>query len=151
MPAPKKEGLTTALEFTKFVITLDTALIAFVTGATFLEHIGTLPAKIAVIIILLVLAISIVAGILVYMRISTMLSEGKYDLGDSHLRTPGAWNVLCFGAGSGGVAILAVLQIVLVRPEPQASQQLVTVRCATGLPQGQITHCRGQIISPPNL
>ena len=70
---PKKDGIDSALEFTKFVITMDSALIAFITGATFLEKIDKPTEKWIASGILVAFAMSLAAGILVYMRVATML------------------------------------------------------------------------------
>lgn len=106
-----KAGLESALEFTKFVITLDSGLMAFVTGTSFLADVNAVSEKVAVVIILLLLATSLVAGIFVYMRAATMFGETNYDLGDRHLSIPGKVNVAAFAVGAIGIGMLAIINI----------------------------------------
>ena len=110
---PKKEGLDSALEFTKFVITLDSGLIAFLTGTTFLALVHEHWEIVAVLVSLAFLIASIAAGVFVYMRVATKLSDGDYDLEDPWLSIPGAVNVICFAAGTVGVAGLAVVKLIV--------------------------------------
>jgi hypothetical protein len=147
-PAPQKEGLESALEFTRFVITVDTALIAFLTGATFLQRIDGLAEKIAVGMVLALLAASIGAGIFVYMRASTMLGQGNYDILDRHLSLPGRWNVLLFAAGAIGVAVLAVVQLLVEPPPAKPAARQIELRCAFADRPHALAHCRGRIAPP---
>jgi vacuolar-type H+-ATPase subunit I/STV1 len=131
-PPPQKDGLDSALEFTKFVITLDSGLIAFLTGAAFLASINEQWETVSVIVSLAFLVASVIAGVFVYMRVATMLSDAKYDLGDPWLSIPGAINVACFAFGAAGVAALAVIELVLTPPKtekaaPQPICLVVTV------------------------
>src|SRR4051812_29339348 len=87
---PKKDGLDSALEFTKFIITLDSGLIVFLTGTTFLALINQHWETVTVLASLALLITSVVAGMFVYMRVASMLSDGNYDLGDLGLSFPGA-------------------------------------------------------------
>lgn len=108
---PRKAGLDLALDFTKFIIALDGALIAFLTGASFLQTLNGAGQRGVVILTLCALGISMIAGILVYMRTATMASEGKYDLGDPHLRWPGVVNVLFFLIGAFALGSLTLFQV----------------------------------------
>ncbi len=107
----RKAGLDLALDFTKFIIALDGALIAFLTGASFLQSLNGLGQRSVVILTLCALGISMIAGILVYMRVATMASEGKYDLGDPHLRWPGIVNVAAFLIGAFALGSLTLFQV----------------------------------------
>lgn len=111
--AASKDGLQNALEFTKFIVTLDSALIAFVTGATFLAHVGSAWEKAAAILTLLALAASLCSGIAVYMRAATMFGAEQYDLSDRYIAIPGIANVVCFALGAIGVGCLAVFELIL--------------------------------------
>jgi len=112
-----KDGLDSALEFTKFVITLDSGLIAFLTGATFLASLGGRWEIISTLVSLTFLVASIVAGLFVYMRVATKLGAAEYDLSDPSLAVPGMINVMCFAFGAVGVAALAVISLVLSNPK----------------------------------
>jgi hypothetical protein len=107
----RKAGLDLALDFTKFIIALDGALIAFLTGASFLQTLNGPGQRGVAILTLCALGLSMVAGILVYMRAATMASEGRYDLGDPHLRWPGVVNVLAFLIGSFALGSLTLFQV----------------------------------------
>jgi hypothetical protein len=113
----EKDGLQHALEFTKFVIAIDTALIAFVTGTSFLATIHSGWERCAITIVLTMLGLSLCAGLVVYMRAATMFSSANYDLADKHLRFPGIINVLCFGIGALGVGTLAIFDLILKASE----------------------------------
>lgn len=130
--AAKKDGLDSAVEFTKFIITMDSGLIAFVTGTTFLSEVDPGLGRYAVLLALAALATSLVAGILVYMRSATMLSEGKYALNDRHLMIPGQVNVWGFAVGAVAVAALAVIELVLAPPaeeKPKAAPSCIFSVC----------------------
>lgn len=127
-----KAGLDSAVDFTKFVITLDSALIAFLTGATFLTHISGNTERVLIILALALLALSLGAGVLTQMRAATMLSSKTYDLGDQHLKVPGAINVLAFAAGAILVGAVAAFVLVVqppVKNEP-AKESVVVVETA---------------------
>ncbi|WFU61266.1 hypothetical protein [Bradyrhizobium brasilense] len=108
-----KEGVQGAIEFTKFVIALDSGLIAFMTGATFLGKLHSTIEIVAAIIVLALLAASLCAGVLVYMAAITMIDDADYNLASSHIRIPGQINVVCFAVGAAGVGVLAVLELFL--------------------------------------
>jgi hypothetical protein len=108
-----KEGVQGSIEFTKFVIALDSGLIAFLTGATFLGKLHSPVEIVAAIIVLALLAASLCAGVLIYMAAITMIDDAKYDLAAPHIKMPGQINVICFAAGAAGVGILAVIELFL--------------------------------------
>ncbi|MBZ9603100.1 hypothetical protein [Phyllobacterium chamaecytisi] len=124
---PDKEGLVTAIEFTKFVLTLDGALIAFLTGTSFLAQIDPGWERTALIVALILLGSSLAAGVLVYMRGATMLSDQNYDLADRGLKIPGMINVIGFASGAVAVAVLAIVALVFQPPEAAKSNPLPLV------------------------
>ena len=145
----RKAGLDSALDFTKFVITLDGALIAFVTGATFLQDISSGLEKAAALIALAALLVSIVAGIFVAMGVATMLSDGNYDLAAKPVSIPGIVNVIGFALGALAVAALAAFELFLEPPPAAAAtKQAFEFSCRTGAraPVGPL-NCVGSIKS----
>lgn len=96
----QKEGIEKAIDFTKYLLTLAGAALAF-----FVTQIDRLVAlsytwKGIVTLGAISFTFSIVAGLLVLMRASTMLAEEHYDLRDDSLRIPGLLNVISIGLGS---------------------------------------------------
>jgi hypothetical protein len=108
-----KEGIQGAIAFTKFVITLDSGLIAFMTGASFLGKLSGSIEIAAAIFVLLLLTVSLCAGVAVYMAAITMIDTAVYDLASPYIRIPGQINILCFAGGAVGVGIMAVVELML--------------------------------------
>jgi Co/Zn/Cd efflux system component len=148
MTTPTKEGLESALDFTKFVITLDGALIAFVTGATFLTDITSGWEKAAALGALAALLISIAAGILVSMEIASKLSNGSYDLGDKHVKIPGMVNVISFALGAAAVSGLAAFELILESSPKPVTVQKFQLHCAVDRLDGPLD-CSGQLDRAP--
>lgn len=144
---PKKDGLNSALDFTKFVITLDGALIAFVTGATFLQDIQNWWEILATILALAALLTSIVAGILVSMAVATMLSDGNYDLAHKPLSIPGMFNVIGFGLGSAAIAALATFELLIESPVVSPARQTFEIGCKVGDSMARGLNCSGSLSS----
>lgn len=144
----QKEGLESALDFTKFVIAMDGALIAFVTGAAFLQDITSPLERGAALVALVALAVSIAAGILVAMETATKLSKGQYGLADKWIKIPGAVNVIAFAIGAVAVASLAAFELFLESPSPASRTQSFEGRCtdSAGTSQRSI-ECSGTIDS----
>jgi len=117
---PVKAGLDSAVDSTKLVITLDGALIAFVTGTTFLAHITTASAHWAVFGALLFLAASMAGGLMVLFEAGSMISNKNYDLGNIWIRVPGIVNMVGFALGSLCVAALAMVTLVFASPAKPA-------------------------------
>lgn len=111
--ALNKDGLVNALDFTKYIVTFDTGLIAFLTGTAFLQKVTGRIEKTAVVVTIFFLAVSLIAGIIVYMRAAIQFSNNDYDLENRYLRVPGLINVVCFSLGALGVGILAVIELIL--------------------------------------
>src|SRR5581483_5128721 len=109
----EKEGLNAAVEYTKLIITLDSGLIAFLTGTTFVARLHTGSEKLAIVAVLLLLGLSLCAGLVAYMRACTMLGSADYNLSDRYLSIPGMVNVVCFAVGVVGVGGLAVFELIL--------------------------------------
>jgi hypothetical protein len=92
---PQKEGLQTAIDFTKYLLTLAGGAIAFGIQPNFFGSNSWLKAMALVSLVSLV--ISIFAGLMVYSRGCILLSEGKYKLEDDRLRFWGLLNMSTFG------------------------------------------------------
>ncbi|OYW21070.1 MULTISPECIES: hypothetical protein [unclassified Sphingomonas] len=143
----EKAGLDYATDFTKFVIALDSTLIAFVTGATFLQKIEVFWEKVLVLLIVFLLVASLTAGIFVFMRAATMISTKNYDLEDPHLKMPGAINVIAFALGAIAIGVLAAFELVLEEERrPPATQQFQLV-CGQSVTHDRLI-CRGMTLVP---
>jgi len=106
-----KEGLTAALDFTKFTLAMNGAAILYLLGSDTLKTVTGLWAKSIVIAALASFGISAIGGIFVLMAGATNLSDGNYDLHDKWLCRPGLWNI--FGL-MAGFAFLTIFVISLV-------------------------------------
>lgn len=91
------KGLESAIEFTKHVMTLSGAGIAFI-AALDLSGLSEYQ-KISFTISLVCLAFSLAAGLLVWSRATVMSSNRRYSLNDPYLRYPGIANLIAFGLG----------------------------------------------------
>ena len=91
---PQKEGLQTAIDFTKYLLTLAGGAIAFGIQPTFFG--GSAWLKAMALASLVSLVVSIVAGLMVYSRGCILLSEGKYKLEDDRIRFWGLMNLTTF-------------------------------------------------------
>src|SRR5258705_13880130 len=90
----EKEGLQTAIDFTKYLLTLAGGAIAFGIQPSFFA--GSYWLKGISILALVTLMASIAAGLMVFSRGCVMLSEGKYKLEDSRIRVWGLVNLGTF-------------------------------------------------------
>lgn len=108
---PKKDGLDAALDFTKYMLAICGAVLAFLLGSNVLPTLKSMPGKIALTIAALLFAVSVGAGLFVLARGSTMLSEGEYSLQDAHIRIPGTINILAFFVAILCVAICVAIMI----------------------------------------
>lgn len=96
----KKDGLEKAIDFTKYILTLCGAALAFfvtqidklVMLSPFWKGVITVGA--------ISFTASIIAGLFVLMRASTMLANGEYDLHDRSLKYPGIANVVALEVGA---------------------------------------------------
>jgi hypothetical protein len=90
----QKEGLQTAIDFTKYLLTLAGGAIAFGIQPSFFASSSWL--KGMALISLILLSVSMVAGMMVFSRGCVLLSEGKYRLEDSRIRFWGLINLTTF-------------------------------------------------------
>ena len=98
MSAPK-EGLQSALDFTKYALAIAGAAIAFLLSADTLKSVTSDASKWLVTGALVSFGVSAIGGILVLMQGASSLANAEYDLGHKYLRLPGLVNVfgLIFG------------------------------------------------------
>ena len=117
---PTEKGLSSSVEFTKHLMTLSGAGIAFIASlnASAMDPFQRVVLGLA----LVFLGISLGAGLFVWSRAVVMLSAERYSLKDKHLRVPGLINVVSFGAG---VAILAIYVVLRLYDPPSAPPLLV--------------------------
>jgi hypothetical protein len=126
----KKEGIDGALDFTKFTIALASALIAFVTGATFVQSIDNWWEKTVAICAIGSLVISVVGGIAVYMEAATMLSKGEYDLSKAWIKIPGQINVIMLAIGAAAIGLLAIFKLFYDQPVDKPEKSVFAIECS---------------------
>jgi hypothetical protein len=104
---PQKEGLQSAIDFTKTLLTLATAAIPFVIQPSFFA--GSSWLKFFALTALALFVISAGSGLLVFMAGAVNLADGEYDLENKYVKIPGQINVIAFGLGvlfvAAGVAM----------------------------------------------
>lgn len=107
---PEKEGLQTAIDFTKYLLTLAGGAIAFAIQPTFFA--GHFWLKVLSIAALVLLTWSVIAGLMVFSRGCVMLAEKNYQLSDKRIRLFGMMNVLSFGASLVLLAIAVGIKVI---------------------------------------
>ena len=60
---------------------------------------------------LLLLAVSLAAGLMVWSRAAQMLSKKNYNLRDRYLEIPGLINILSFGAGVVSLGVCVAIKL----------------------------------------
>src|SRR5262249_32576695 len=93
----EKEGLQTAIDFTKFLLALAGGAIAFVIQPSFFAGSGLL--KVLCMGALVFLSICVISGLAVFSGGCVMLAQKNYNLEDAHVKIPGLLNVFSFGIG----------------------------------------------------
>jgi len=91
----EKEGLLSAIDFTKYLLTLAGGAIAFVIQPTFYSNNGFI--KVLSVAALILLTICVISGLAIFSRGSVMLSEKTYSLSDPRIRGWGIINIVSFG------------------------------------------------------
>lgn len=107
---PEKEGLQSAIDFTKFLLTLAGGAIAFVIQPNTLAQSGWL--KWLSIAALVLLTVCVISGLMIFSRGSVMLSEKNYRLADRHLAMLGKINVGSFGISYVLLAIVVGVKVI---------------------------------------
>ena|SRR2546423_596336 len=107
----EKEGLQTAIDFTKYLLTLAGGAIAF--GIQPAYFVGNYWLKVLSITALVSLMVSIVSGLMVFSRGCVMLSEGTYRLRDSRIRAWGLVNLGTFVLSFLLLAIAVAIKIIV--------------------------------------
>lgn len=92
-----KEGVEATIGFIKYIVTVSGGAIAFAVQPSFYNF--SLLVKVMSTISILLLTASIIAGFFVHSRGCVMLSDGKYDLDDPHMKVPGLCNLGTFALG----------------------------------------------------
>lgn len=105
----EKEGLQSAVDFTKYLLTLAGGAIAFVIQPTFAGESYWL--KVLSIASLVLLGICVISGLAVFSRGAVMLSEKKYSLNEGHIKWAGRVNVISFGLGFILLAIAVAMRV----------------------------------------
>jgi hypothetical protein len=105
-----KEGLQSAIDFTKFLLTLAGGAIAFVIQPTFFG--GDIVLKYLAITALIFLSICVISGLLVFSAGSMMLARKNYNLEFRHVKYAGMLNVLSFAIGFLLIAIAVALKVI---------------------------------------
>jgi len=97
----QKEGIQSAIDFIKYILALAGGAIAFVIQPSFYET--KLLLKVLSSVGVVLLAASIISGIVAHSAGSVMLSRGNYDTNFSWFRFPGLIMLFAFGGGFGFV------------------------------------------------
>jgi hypothetical protein len=113
-PGPAKEGLQTALDYTKYLLTLAGGAIAFVIQPSFFS--GNYQVKLWSMMALVSLTICVISGLFVFSGGGVMLSRNNYDLEHLWVKIPGLINVLTFSFGFICVAVAVGIKLVHVTP-----------------------------------
>jgi hypothetical protein len=106
----EKEGLQSAIDFTKLLLTLAGGAIAFVIQPSFIA--GSIVLKVLSISALLSLSISVLSGLVSISGSCVMLSEKNYRLEYRFVKYPGIINVITFAIGFVLVAVAVGVKIV---------------------------------------
>jgi hypothetical protein len=93
----EKEGLQTAIDFTKFLLTLAGGAIAFVIKPEFFGQSPLL--KYISIAALVLLTVCVISGLFVFSGGCMMLARKDYNLERKYVKLPGIINVVSFGLG----------------------------------------------------
>jgi hypothetical protein len=146
-----KAGLDSAVDTTKLVVTLDGALIAFVTGTAFLGNITTGWEKWSVFASLVFLSISLVGGLMVLLEAGTMYSSKNYGLGSKLIKFPGIANLIGFALGATAVGAMAAFTLIFRAPAATPPPSRWQMHCAAA-PKGNGFDCSGtpQIVISPS-
>jgi hypothetical protein len=106
----EKEGLQTAIDFTKFLLTLAGGAIAFIIQPTYFS--GSHLLKTLSILALFLLTVCVVSGLLVFSGGSVMLANKDYDIESKYIKIPGMVNVISFGLGFVLLAIGVAIKVI---------------------------------------
>jgi hypothetical protein len=96
---PDKAGLEKAADFVNYLLALGTGALVFSAELLKKDYPMSAAARVLILLSWCLLGISIIGGILAYMRIPVMLSEQKYDLEDKYMIWPGRFQQLAFLLG----------------------------------------------------
>jgi hypothetical protein len=107
-----KEGLQTAIDFTKYLLTLAGGAIAFVIQPTFFA--GSDFLKLLSIASIVLLTICVITGLLVFSRGCVMLAEKDYNLEDKRIKYLGMTNVISFGMSFVLLALAVAIKVLSV-------------------------------------
>jgi hypothetical protein len=125
----EKDGLDSAVDTTKLVVTLDGAMIAFITGASFLEYVVTTAERYVILIAIVLLGFSLIGGMLVLFESGTMYSAKSYDLSSKWIKYPGIVNLFGFALGSLCVGALATGTLIFGDVPTEPAQQSWKLKC----------------------
>ncbi len=115
---PNKDGMVSALDFTKYLLAISGAVMAFLLSSETSKTIGSEALKTAssdlvkgvLSVALVFFSLSTLGGLLVLARGAQMLSDGDYSLEDRYLKIPGLINVFGFA-----IAFLCVAVVIAAR------------------------------------
>jgi TRAP-type C4-dicarboxylate transport system permease small subunit len=106
----EKEGLQTAVDFTKLLMALAGGGIALIIQPNFFA--GNLLLKTLSVIALIFLSVCVLSGLIVFSGGSVMLAEKNYNLESPYVKIPGLFNVFSFGFGFVLLAIVIAIKVV---------------------------------------
>jgi hypothetical protein len=106
-----EKGISNAIEFTKHVMTLSGAGIAFIATIDNKDICGWRRAFLAA--ALISLAVSLGAGLVVWSRAAVMISGRQYSLNDKRLKVFGLINLIAFFIGVLSLGAYVLVKIII--------------------------------------
>jgi hypothetical protein len=106
----EKDGLQTAIDFSKLLMALAGGGIALIIQPNFFAGGGWI--KLLSIGALIFLSICVLSGLVVFSGGCVMLADKNYDLEDRHIKIPGLLNVFSFGLGFLFLAAAVVIKLI---------------------------------------
>jgi hypothetical protein len=94
--APDKAGLEKTADFVNYLLALATGALVFSAELVKKDYPMSPAARVLILVSWCLLAVSILGGMLAYMRIPVMLSERNYNLEDKYMTWPGRAQQLAF-------------------------------------------------------
>src|ERR1700685_1821158 len=106
----EKEGLQSAIDFTKLLMALAGGGIALIVQPSFFA--GNCWIKGCSIIALLLLVLCVISGLVVASGGAVMLARKNYDLENHHIKVPGLFNIFSFGIGFFFLALAMGIKLI---------------------------------------
>jgi hypothetical protein len=113
------KALENSVEFTKHVMTLSGAGMAFVITLD-LQKLANIQ-RISIAISIIFLAVALAAGLLVWSRATVMMAKSSYNLDDRYLKIPGLINLFSFAFGVVSLGAYVIIRLFDANPQYSSS------------------------------